>query len=398
MIGLPFCGGIADEDEDFDGGGRGGATSLLSPLLLRGGEGGVMVLLPSLSSVLTVSAVRIESVELDARFDIDTPPDWPFSSSEKLVPLPLNPVAADELDSCLSRLIGSPALTALDDAAVVAVEVCDGTKLLPAFFPDLAALSLALTRAASASLSEAANLAAMRAMLSGDCCAGGRTPALRNLGRREADLVGERTGESTGRLVPEVDSVVVAAASVLRDGGWVSAGGFFAFEAATGVDWFAGEAFALLVGRGGGGILTVLSDVGAGRDLVVSDLDGAVRADEDAVAAVARVDLCRVSGLDGGSFFSCAVAALVLLVTGLVTAKDVVSFVDDTSDRADLVVTLLGSVETEDSGDCLGKSILSSEESDSVKTWEVGRDLGFSSCLSVDTFNLFWGDCPGLMP
>lgn len=126
---------------------------------------------------------------------------------------------------------------------------------------------------------------------------------------------------------------------------------------------------------------------------------GADRAEEDAVAAVARVCLCRGSGLEGVSFFSCAcAAALVLLVVvaaGLVAdaggAGDGASFLlgGASLERVDLAVARLGAVDTEDSGDGLRRRILSRDEFDSVKIFELGRVFGSSS---VDKRNLFWGD------
>lgn len=143
-----------------------------------------------------------------AAAEIETPPVWPFSSSGTL-PLTLLPVMADEEEACLSRLVGSPTLPLRtreednDDACGGGGGSCARLLslllLLPLAavavavlaLPSLAAFNFARTRAASASRSEAANLAAIRAMLSGDCCGGGKTPTLRGLGRREDVLGGD---------------------------------------------------------------------------------------------------------------------------------------------------------------------------------------------------------------
>ena len=85
--------------------------------------------------------------------------------------------------------------------------------------------------------------------------------------------------------------------------------------------------------------------------------------------------------LVGVSFFSWAWAARVTLVEGLLCVG--VSFLADTSDRADFTVVLVEAlVETEESG-------VSNEDPGSVKIAEFGRDFGLWLCPSAETFSLF---------
>lgn len=340
----------------------------------------------------------------------------------------------DDPEAPLSRLTGSPApstLGATELATVEEVEPCCAAGPLPLLpLLSLAALSLAFTRAASASRSEAASLAAMRAIVSGDCWGGGRGPAFLGRGRREVALPGERVGDSGAveaeagagvgaeRFEPEekeeeVEDVAGSVWTVVltTDGGcFLSAGeGLFlsSWGGGGGTGWvllLLGDALADLFGRGGGGmsvdVLGVGVGVGGSRDLELSaGFDTAVRADEEDVAAVALVGRCLVTGLVvGTSFLGCSVdlaaAARVTRVAGFLGAGFLgagASFLTEASDRVDLavvvvVVVLLEALETEVSGEGF---TLSSEESELAKTPELGLEVGFSSCESVETLSLF---------
>lgn len=101
--------------------------------------------------------------------------------------------------SVSERVLIVAALPPSATSGSVAVEVVPGGgRLTP--LPRWAAFSLARTRAASASRSEAASLAVMVAMDSGDCCGAGSTPLQpdRGKGRRELTRFGERPGDGAG--------------------------------------------------------------------------------------------------------------------------------------------------------------------------------------------------------
>lgn len=166
---------------------------------------GTIVSLPSCSSLSMSRApapLREDAAEFVSVLRILTPPAAPFSSIDTLV-LVLNVV---EPDTSLSRLAGFPPLPTLELPTV------DVDAVLALLLPIFAALSFALTRAALASRSDAASLAAMPANVTGDCCeVGRRWGALR--GRRELVFGGERAGDSGGGwecLVVGADETLVS--------------------------------------------------------------------------------------------------------------------------------------------------------------------------------------------
>lgn len=365
----------------------------------------------------------------------ETPPLSPFSSAEwpaRDTVIPAAGATADDDDdpeiSLLCRLTGSapPSLGTFELSATTEVEEACGAGPFAVLLFSLAALSLALTLAASASRSEAASLAAMRAIVSGDCWGGGRGPTFLGRGSREAALPVARVGESgaaaagtamgagagagvvcsTGTLVLMAVGWVLVEEGALLDS-WVGGRGGRGL-------WLFGDALADLFGRVGGGmsvvVLVVIVVLAAGGARLLdfsADLGPVVRADEDVVAAVALVVRCLVGGLVGVLFLGSVAVLVAVTVTGAAVARVAlvagllgagVSFLAVVPDRVDLAVVVLEVLETEDSGDIFTTSRLSCEESVWVKTAELGLESGFSSCDSAETLSLFFGDSPSFVP